>query len=167
MRTPTCSARNATWAAILPMRRPLPADVKGVPNDKYNATTNPPHAQAGFAPVICSTCHDTIAWADGKFDHNTQTSFPLTGKHIGVACTTCHASGIYKGLATDCASCHIATYNATNNPPHAQAGFAASACATCHTTSGWDTANFNHAQFFPLTNGHANLQCTQCHIGGN
>jgi len=144
-----------------------PTTCSGCHIDKYNATTNPPHAQAGFAPVICATCHDTIAWADGKFDHNTQTSFPLTGKHIGVACTTCHASGIYKGLATDCASCHIATYNATNNPPHAQAGFAASACATCHTTSGWDTANFNHAQFFPLTNGHANLQCTQCHIGGN
>jgi hypothetical protein len=144
-----------------------PTTCSGCHLDKYNATTNPPHAQAGFAPVICSTCHDTIAWADGKFDHNTQTTFPLTGKHIGVACLTCHASGVYKGLATDCASCHLATYNTTNNPPHAQAGFAASACATCHTTAGWDTANFNHAQFFPLTNGHANLQCTQCHIGGN
>ena len=144
-----------------------PTTCSGCHMDKFNATNNPPHAQAGFQPAICSTCHDTIAWTDGKFDHNTQTSFPLTGKHIAVLCTKCHASGVYKGLSPDCASCHITDYNATNNPPHAQAGFAASACATCHTTAGWDQANFNHNQFFPLTNGHANLQCSQCHTGNN
>jgi hypothetical protein len=144
-----------------------PTTCAGCHITQYNSTTTPPHAQASFAPTICSACHDTIAWTDGKFDHNTQTTFPLTGKHIAVACSACHSSGVYKGLSTDCASCHLTDYNATNNPPHAQAGFAASACATCHTTAGWDQANFNHSQFFPLTNGHANLQCTQCHSGGN
>jgi hypothetical protein len=144
-----------------------PSTCSGCHIDKFNSATNPPHIKAGFPPAICATCHDTIAWADGKFDHTTQTTFPLTGKHIGVACNSCHSSGVYKGLSADCASCHMATYNATNNPPHAQAGFAASACATCHTTAGWDSANFNHNQFFPLTNGHANLQCTQCHTGGS
>ncbi|HXJ17114.1 MAG TPA: hypothetical protein VNM68_07925 [Candidatus Polarisedimenticolia bacterium] len=144
-----------------------PTTCDGCHMAQYNSTNNPPHAQAGFAPTICSTCHDTIAWTDGKFDHNTQTAFPLTGKHIGVPCLNCHTNGVYKGLSTDCASCHMTEYNGTTNPSHAQAGFAASACATCHTTAGWDSANFNHSQFFPLTNGHANLQCTQCHIGGN
>jgi hypothetical protein len=144
-----------------------PTTCAGCHMTQYNTTNNPPHAQAGFQPAICSTCHDTIAWTDGKFDHNTQTSFPLTGKHIGVLCTNCHTNGVYRGLSTDCASCHLADYNQTNNPPHAQAGFAASACATCHTTAGWDQASFNHNQFFPLTNGHANLQCTQCHTGNN
>jgi hypothetical protein len=144
-----------------------PTTCDGCHMAQYNSTNNPPHAQAGFAPTICSTCHDTIAWADGKFDHNTQTAFPLTGKHIGVPCLNCHTNGVYKGLPTDCASCHMTEYNGTTNPSHAQAGFAASACATCHTTAGWDSANFNHSQFFPLTNGHANLQCTQCHVGGN
>lgn len=148
---------------------------KGTPVDcyschakDYTATSSPPHTQAGFMPALCSTCHDTIAWADGKFDHNTQTTFPLTGKQIGLACSSCHSSGVYKGLATDCASCHMADYNSTTNPIHAQAGsaFAAANCATCHTTAGWDSASFNHS-FFPLTNGHANLQCSQCHVGGN
>lgn len=146
-----------------------PADCYSCHTKDYNATNNPPHAQAVFTPALCSTCHDTVAWADAKFNHNTQTAFPLTGKHVGVLCSSCHASGVYKGLAMDCASCHMKDYNGTTNPPHAQAGpaFAPSACATCHTTAGWDQASFNHNQFFPLTNGHANLQCTQCHIGGN
>ena len=144
-----------------------PADCYSCHTTDYNGTNNPPHAQAGFAPTLCSTCHDTSSWLDGKFDHNTQTSFPLIGKHINVPCSQCHISGKFAGTPTDCASCHMADYNGTSNPAHAQAGFAASACATCHSPMGWDQANFNHAQFFPLTNGHANLQCTQCHIGGN
>jgi len=144
-----------------------PVDCYSCHTKDYNSTTNPPHAAAGFSPTICATCHDTVTWADGKFDHNTQTSFPLIGQHVNVPCNQCHINGKFAGTPTDCASCHMTDYNQTNNPPHAQAGFAASACATCHTPAGWDNANFNHNQFFPLTNGHANLQCSQCHTGGN
>lgn len=144
-----------------------PADCYSCHTKDYATTNNPPHAQAGFVTGMCATCHDTTSWFDATFDHNKSTNFPLIGKHVSVPCLQCHINGKFVGTPTDCASCHMQQYNSTNNPPHLQAGFAASACATCHTPAGWDSANFNHNQFFPLTNGHANLQCTQCHTGGN
>ena len=142
-----------------------PATCFGCHSKDFNGTTNPPHAQAGFSQQ-CQLCHNTTTWLNATFDHST-TSFPLIGKHVNVPCNQCHINGNFVGTPTACASCHMTDYNSTNNPPHAQAGFAASACATCHTPAGWDTSTFNHNQFFALTNGHANLQCSQCHTGGN
>ena len=40
----------------------------------------PNHVAAQFPTSLCSTCHDTIAWADGQFNHST-TGWPLTGAH--------------------------------------------------------------------------------------
>ncbi|HYL63620.1 MAG TPA: hypothetical protein VE077_13460 [Candidatus Methylomirabilis sp.] len=159
-----CHVPGAAYSAA-------PTTCQGCHMDKFNSAATPVnHVQAGFPPALCSTCHDTIAWADGKFDHTTMTTFPLTGLHIGVACSACHSSGVYKGLTTSCGAsgCHLTTWQQTNNPVHSAAGpdFAAANCANCHTTSGWDTANFNHNQFFPLTNAHAGLQCVQCHVAG-
>ena len=51
----------------------------------YQATKNPNHVAAGF-PTTCETCHTTAQWPGAKFDHNTATKFPLTGKHTAVQC---------------------------------------------------------------------------------
>ena len=41
----------------------------------------PNHVAAQFPTSMCSTCHDTLYWADGKFDHST-TGWALTGGHV-------------------------------------------------------------------------------------
>jgi len=64
----------------------------------------------------CQRCHSgDVGFAGLSFDHQTDSRFPLSEAHQGVACTACHtlqtlASGSkvvrYKPLETDCASCH-------------------------------------------------------------
>jgi hypothetical protein len=132
----------------------------------YNATSNPNHKAAAF-PTDCSVCHTTTNWQGAKFNHNTATRFALTGAHINVACSQCHVNNVFKGLASDCASCHLADYNKATNPNHKSAGFPMT-CGTCHTTTSWSGASFNHATTgFALTGAHAAVQCAQCHVNNN
>jgi hypothetical protein len=131
----------------------------------YNGATNPNHAQAGF-PTTCDTCHTTVAgWGGATFNHTT-TGFTLTGAHTSLQCQQCHNSqfGNYSIQNGGCGQCHMADYNGTTNPNHAQAGFPTT-CDTCHTTvAGWSGATFNHTSTgFTLTGGHTSLQCQQCH----
>jgi len=131
----------------------------------YNATTNPNHITAKFA-TTCETCHSTTAWVPSTFNHSTATSFPLTGAHIAIACTTCHPTG-YTAIPTTCVSCHLANYNATTNPNHVTAKFATT-CETCHSTTAWVPSTFNHstATSFPLTGAHIAVACATCHPTG-
>jgi len=128
----------------------------------FNATTNPNHITAKFS-TTCETCHSTTAWVPSTFNHNTATSFPLTGAHIGIACTLCHTNG-YGVIPTTCVSCHLATYNATTNPNHITSNFPTT-CETCHSTTNWTTSTFNHSTStsFPLTGAHIALACNLCH----
>ena len=51
-----------------------------------------------------------------------------------------------------------------------QAGsaFASSKCDQCHGFDSWLGAKFDHSTTgFLLTNGHANLACTACHVNNN
>ncbi len=140
-----------------------PTACSGCHLSQYNATTNPNHSAAGF-PTDCSLCHTTSGWNSATFNHNTATSFPLSGRHTTVACSQCHVNNVFKGTPTACAGCHISQYNSTNNPNHAAAGFPTD-CSLCHTTSGWDGASFNHSQTkFPLTGAHTSVTCGQCHV---
>jgi len=142
----------------------------------------PNHVTAGFSTSMCSTCHDTVLWSDGKFDHST-TGFPLQGPHmlpprttvtgaIGPmvnACTDCHTGGNYTaGYPTmDCYGCHqtyytnAQTYGATV-PNHITASYP-TACVSCHTTyatTAWMGAVFNHTFFRIPHNGSV---CSDCH----
>ena len=132
---------------------------------KYQATTNPNHAAAGF-PTTCETCHTTSQWPGARFDHNAATKYPLTGKHVTVACAQCHSGGVFKGLPSACVNCHLSKYQATTNPNHTAAGFPTT-CETCHTTIQWPGAVFNHSTTrFPLTGRHGTVTCAQCHVNG-
>jgi hypothetical protein len=132
----------------------------------YNGTTNPNHKTSNI-PTDCSLCHTTTGWDGAKFDHTKYTIFPLTGKHVNVACLQCHVGGKYAGTATDCASCHISDYNGTTNPNHKTGGFPTT-CATCHTTAGWQPATFDHSMTkFPLTGLHTTVTCALCHVNNN
>ncbi|MCC6771124.1 MAG: hypothetical protein IT360_07910 [Gemmatimonadaceae bacterium] len=127
----------------------------------YNNTTDPKHSASGF-PSTCEACHTTTHWLGATFDHNA-TAFPLTGAHQASTCADCHASGVYKGLPTACASCHAPEYATTTNPHHVQAGFA-TLCASCHTTTQWPGVPYNHnLTAFPLTGAHVGKTCIGCH----
>lgn len=129
----------------------------------FNNTLNPNHTANNFS-TNCSTCHNIESWKPAYFDHKT-TNFPLTGKHFGVDCGSCHSNG-YNNTSTLCQSCHINQYNNTNNPNHRNAGFPVT-CVDCHTSNGWTPAQFDHdGRFFPIYSGkHRNKWslCSDCH----
>jgi len=68
--------------------------------------------------IDCSACHVTVDWFAEKFDHETDSRFPLRGGHENVACATCHIPRPqidpestqrlvhFKPLPVDCRSCH-------------------------------------------------------------
>lgn len=125
---------------------------------EYQATRAPNHTAANIA-TNCASCHTPARWGNAHFPHTS--TFPLTNGH-NLTCNRCHTTqGVYTGLTTACASCHINLYNATTSPPHASSGFSTN-CQSCHNTTGWRGANFVHTSTFPLTNAH-NVACTRCH----
>ncbi len=131
----------------------------------YNGTTNPNHSQAEI-PTTCAVCHSTTAWQPATFDHN-KTTFPLTGAHVSVPCSSCHINNNYTSIPSDCYSCHTKDYNGTTNPPHASTGIPTT-CAVCHSTTAWQPATFDHSKTaFPLTGAHVTVACTACHLNGN
>jgi hypothetical protein len=163
-------------------------DCYGCHQTAWQSTTTiggsvPNHVTAGFSTSMCSTCHDTVLWTDGKFDHST-TGFPLQGPHmlpprttvtgaIGPmvnACTDCHIGGNYTAgyPGTDCYGCHQSYYTnaqtyGTTVPNHVSANYPTT-CITCHTTyvtTAWTGAVFNHTWFRIPHNGSA---CADCHI---
>jgi len=131
---------------------------------KFNGTTNPNHAAAGF-PQDCTVCHTTVQWKGAVFNHGA-TQFALTGAHLTATCQRCHANGVYHGTPTPCVSCHLTNFNGTTNPNHAAAGFSQT-CTQCHNTIQWKGAAYNHsATRFPLTGAHTSATCLQCHTNG-
>lgn len=137
----------------------LPSSCVSCHQANYNATTKPNHVTAGYG-TDCQSCHNTLGWQGANFTH--PVTFPLTGGHNGVACSTCHKNNVYTGLSTSCVSCHQADFNGTTNPNHGAALFSTT-CNTCHTTNAWKPVSYTHTAAFPLTGGHAGQQCTTCH----
>ncbi|HEY2120525.1 MAG TPA: hypothetical protein VGH37_15145 [Candidatus Acidoferrum sp.] len=122
----------------------------------------------------CAQCHTVKGWniaTKQVLDH--QNRFPLLGAHAAVPCDSCHKSaavGQFLGLQTQCDSCHLKDWQNTTNPPHQSAGplFASGRCDQCHGFDSWLGAKFDHSSTgFQLTNGHANLACSACHINNN
>lgn len=89
--------------------------------------SNDPHM--GGLGGQCDTCHNPASWRAWEFDHNKQTSFPLTGSHNGLACNECHTGnvGLNAEIPQDCNSCH------RRDDPHF--GRFGNNCEACHTTS--------------------------------
>lgn len=113
----------------------------------------------------CKACHSEAGWTGSAFDH-AQTRFPLTGRHDGLTCVKCHTtvsltartassrSADFRGLKTECASCHADVHQSTLG----------TACQTCHSSSTFKVNAFAHARFPDFFGGqHASLTCNQCH----
>jgi hypothetical protein len=132
----------------------------------------PNHITAGFPTSQCSTCHDTLLWADGKFDHST-TGWPLQGAHVTTPCSSCHMGASPFSLTsanTDCYGCHQAAWLSTQTlggqvPNHIAAQFPTT-CVTCHTTwvtTGWLGATLTAAQHTWFRIPHHGSVCSDCH----
>ncbi len=107
----------------------------------------------------CETCHTTRDWKGLSFHHDTDTKYPLRGKHREVKCDGCHTTGwVYRDkLASDCASCH------RKDDKHK--GTLGDDCVACHVERSWKEAGkFDHDKSrFPLRGGHVKPECKACH----
>lgn len=106
----------------------------------------------------CATCHTTavrFVETSQRFDHN-RTKFPLTDRHVGVKCASCHKTGTYRDAASaSCASCHVDPHEKRQGPN----------CSSCHTAKAWRTTRVDHAKTsFRLTGLHASVACAACHV---
>ena len=132
---------------------------------QYYSTTAPNHVQSGFS-TNCEQCHSisSFEWASANFQHD---FFPLVGGHKLNSCFSCHTQGSnFKGLSTDCYSCHKKDYDATTDPNHLKAGFSTD-CSSCHNINTFLNAKFDHnTTQFPLTGRHVNVSCSSCHTSG-
>ena len=139
---------------------PLSVQCATCHGNEFATAKSPPHT--GFS-TDCTGCHTMTAWQPATFDHNTRTTFPLTGGHTAVTCQQCHASGVFQGLGTNCYSCHQQDMLTKATTPTPHAGFPTD-CSGCHTTNpGWAPSTFNHSTVFVIAGAHAALACNQCH----
>lgn len=104
----------------------------------------------------CEDCHQSTAWPDASFDHDT-TDYPLLGKHINAACLDCHADSTYQSTPATCFGCHA--------EDDAHNGRSGEQCETCHNPTDWHDSSFDHARDteFALEGRHATLTCNDCH----
>lgn len=151
---------------------PLDTDCFACHAADYQRTQSPPHEAAGFS-TDCATCHSTLAFSDGSFDHALASGgFALVGAHAVAACAACHALPSFDPLFdaagdSDCYACHAADYEQAETIDHDALGFPTE-CQQCHTTTAWEDARFDHvtvSQGFALVGAHEALACVACHSG--
>lgn len=133
------------------------------------------HFEGDLAAVDCNQCHGQASWKkDVKFDHGTDTDFPLKGKHASLRCAECHKqpgtapddpkTWKWSGLQSECLACHrdYHHFGALKSPKLGDLN----RCQTCHGETSWtETHAFNHTVHtrFPVEGKHVGLQCYACH----
>jgi len=121
----------------------------------------------------CGRCHTPKSWIVENITEIHQLGrFPLVGAHVTTDCYDCHTSLSesllrFELLGVECYDCHKDKYLATTQPDHVQGNYSTN-CEECHlmTSFDWTGANLNHS-FFPLTAGHASIDCITCHPGND
>jgi len=118
----------------------------------------------------CVRCHTSNTWlVDNIPEIHEENGFPLVGSHSSLSCVDCHFSETnlrFDNIGNECISCHREDYMEVKSPDHTNFS---TDCLECHNPvgDGWDTDNIGDHDFFPLTLGHDNLDCTQCHTTGD
>lgn len=122
-----------------------------------------------IAFFLSTTALATAAPAVAQFEtpsrqFHDKTTFRLEGRHLDVACESCHLKDVYKGTPTTCFSCHWERRQ--DDRYRLQLG---SQCEQCHRPVGWTATRFDHgaATRMPLSGAHAQLSCQSCHANGN
>jgi len=130
------------------------ADLESTPRDCLACHTAD-DAHDGTFGADCAECHTAEGWEQATFDHN-QSTFPLTGMHLEIACAQCHLNRIYQGTPQECASCH--------EDPAFHLGLLGNDCAECHDTIAWSPARYDRKHTFPTNHGEqGTIPCQTCH----
>jgi hypothetical protein len=116
----------------------------------------------------CDSCHSTRAWKAQlpgfDFDHS-KTKYPLTGKHLQVACSACHSKDDFRKEIpfAACRDCHSPDPHKDQFNGRSQKG----ECSECHNVDGWKPSLFkvkeHEATDYPLKGKHAAVPCESCH----
>jgi hypothetical protein len=119
--------------------------------------------------TACDNCHSEEDWLPTSYGierHDRESEFQLTGAHVPVMCSGCHAevdaSG-YRALSfrfadQTCVACH------RKDDPHA-GQFGLSECTACHDTRSFKVAAFDHSETrWPLDGAHHDVPCASCHM---
>ena len=127
-----------------------------------------------FADKSCNGCHVTRSWRDvtaaGGFNHD-QTRFPLTGRHVAVACRSCHEPDpaapealLFDKASRNCNGCHRDVHGGQFAARTLSAGGLID-CGHCHVTTDWLAEKFDHETDarFVLRGGHERTPCADCH----
>jgi hypothetical protein len=156
----------ATPAASLLRFDPMGVECYDCHKDNYLATTKPNHSVSNYS-TNCTECHtiNSFSWEGAGINHN---FFPLSGGHTISECKTCHTSGSFSKIPSECVTCHQPDYAATTNPNHASLNFPAT-CESCHSLNpGWKPAEYrdHDAGSFPIYSGEHKGEwnsCADCH----
>lgn len=110
----------------------------------------------------CATCHNEEKWKSAKFDHDKDTKFPLSGKHVTTKCDACHKPELKvasEKLATTCIGCHKKDDKHKEN--------FGTKCESCHKEKDWKTISFDHDRDtkYALKGKHGQVKCISCHTG--
>ncbi len=102
----------------------------------------------------CEECH--LETGENIFDHNTQSTFILDGKHLTTKCSDCHPSITFVPRPQNCFGCHP--------EPQIHKGQYGTTCENCHTTATWsDIRDLHDVGDFALVGSHDNIPCVRCH----
>ncbi len=130
---------------------------QGTPTDCYSCHSGDDEHNGQYGQD-CAACHTPSDWDNASIDHN-RFAFKLEGAHAQVRCEQCHVNNVFKGIPSDCYSCHQ-----KDDEHNGQFG---TDCSACHTAGSWEGAVFDHnLSNFPLTGAHVNLACERCHTNG-
>jgi hypothetical protein len=91
------------------------------------------------------------------------TAFRLEGRHLTVACTSCHLNEQYAGTPTTCYACHWVR----RKDDRYQTRLGAQ-CEQCHRPVAWSAVNWNHSGMtgVALNASHRTISCVSCHRDG-
>ncbi len=137
-------------------------------------------AAAERGPKTCLDCHDRTKFEPHAFTtaRHAQTGFALTGAHLDIECSECHAKPSeeaprqFRGTPSRCEDCHADAHVGAFDAELAKAGpTPGGTCALCHTTVTFaDQADerFDHGRWasFPLHGAHEQELCESCHPRG-
>lgn len=125
---------------------------------------------ARLAKTGCLGCHSGEAFVPTHFEHDVDSTYPLTGKHAQAPCAGCHvrpkgradAPVQYVGTPTTCTSCH-----ADEHRGQLTGGASQGQCEVCHTPDAFTPASFDHQDTkrtrFVLEGKHNEATCDKCH----
>ncbi len=103
----------------------------------------------------CASCHQATTWSDvPRFDHTTQTDFPLERRHATLGCLSCHDARRGQKAQRACQTCHGDPHRASNGVE----------CGDCHQADRWRLIRYDHDRTeFPLYGRHFSVPCASCH----